>query len=342
KSIGIRIIGDSAPTLVSNDFLGNTDYGVENNNMSVTIQARGNNWDYSSGPYDPSDDRATGGLYNPNGQGDRVTDGVDYSDWELDLQPPAPNPMTWSAAPYASDQGSISMRAAAATDSTTPPVSYCFVGTSGSNSGWQPVADFTDAGLSPNTHYSYSVTARDSANTPNETEPSTEQGAYTLANIPGAPPVEVVALTSIEIVIDPNANPDHTEFAVRCTNLGTYATAAGDPAPDPMWLPLLQWNGRARFNNLPPGDQSFVVLARNGDSIETPPSPQSDPKRTSVPGDTNFDCVVNVLDMLLVRSMLSDDTTTGDNWRADLNNDGNINVLDMLVVRGALGSACGI
>ncbi|NQT19907.1 MAG: C10 family peptidase, partial [Planctomycetes bacterium] len=34
NSIGIRIMGDAAPTLVSNDFLGNTDYGVENNNMS--------------------------------------------------------------------------------------------------------------------------------------------------------------------------------------------------------------------------------------------------------------------------------------------------------------------
>ncbi len=58
----------------------NTLYGV-NNSVNVIVDAEHNWWGDSSGPYDPSNDTATGGLYNPNGQGDNVTDYVDYYPW---------------------------------------------------------------------------------------------------------------------------------------------------------------------------------------------------------------------------------------------------------------------
>ena len=49
------------------------------------MNAENNHWGDPTGPYDPSDDRSTGGFYNPNGQGDQVSDKVDYEPWIADL-----------------------------------------------------------------------------------------------------------------------------------------------------------------------------------------------------------------------------------------------------------------
>ncbi|MCD6448435.1 MAG: right-handed parallel beta-helix repeat-containing protein, partial [Thermoplasmata archaeon] len=58
----------------------NTIYGV-NNSATIVVDAEHNWWGDSSGPYDPSNDTLTGGLYNPSGKGDNVTDYVDYYPW---------------------------------------------------------------------------------------------------------------------------------------------------------------------------------------------------------------------------------------------------------------------
>ena len=39
--------------------------------------------------------------------------------------------------------------------------------------------------------------------------------------------------------------------------------------------------------------------------------------------------------------MKRQDTSTGDNWKADVNQDGLINVLDLIRVRNELGVRCG-
>ena len=57
-------------------------------------------------------------------------------------------------------------------------------------------------------------------------------------------------------------------------------------------------------------------------------------------GDVNDDCVVNILDMILVRNKLNEDPATDDNWKADINGDGAINILDLLGVRNELGARC--
>jgi hypothetical protein len=44
----------------------------------MLVSAHNNWWGDATGPLDASDDRATGGLYNPGGLGVPVTDGVDY------------------------------------------------------------------------------------------------------------------------------------------------------------------------------------------------------------------------------------------------------------------------
>ena len=60
----------------------------------------------------------------------------------------------------------------------------------------------------------------------------------------------------------------------------------------------------------------------------------------TIEGDTNFDCVINVLDMIFVRNKLNASVTVGDNWQADVNRDGSINVLDLIQVRNRLNTRC--
>lgn len=57
-----------------------------------------------------------------------------------------------------------------------------------------------------------------------------------------------------------------------------------------------------------------------------------------LPGDTNGDSTVNILDLIIVRNLLSNDPLIGDNWQADVNEDGKINILDLLLVRNRLGT----
>ncbi len=60
---------------------GNGSYGIENAVPTIVVDAENNWWGDATGPYDGSDDTGTGGLYNPGGLGDSVTDYVDYEPW---------------------------------------------------------------------------------------------------------------------------------------------------------------------------------------------------------------------------------------------------------------------
>ena len=48
----------------------------------MVVPAQNNWWGDPTGPRDTSDDRGSGGLYNPDGKGDRVTDRVNYVPWQ--------------------------------------------------------------------------------------------------------------------------------------------------------------------------------------------------------------------------------------------------------------------
>jgi len=80
-----------------------------------------------------------------------------------DTSPPEPDPMTWSAAPEATGEGTIVMTASTASDPSG--VEYYFEETSGNpgggDSGWQDDPSYTDSGLQAGTGYCYQVTARD-------------------------------------------------------------------------------------------------------------------------------------------------------------------------------------
>jgi len=63
----------SSPTINYNCIYGNDEYGVYNEDCSVTIDAENNWWGHETGPYHPET--------NPDGQGDAVSDCVDFEPW---------------------------------------------------------------------------------------------------------------------------------------------------------------------------------------------------------------------------------------------------------------------
>jgi parallel beta-helix repeat protein len=77
---GIFIEESSDGTYQGNTISGNQYYGMYYSG-EVTLLAINNNWGDPSGPFDASNDTATGGLYNPAGLGDGVSDNVDYDPW---------------------------------------------------------------------------------------------------------------------------------------------------------------------------------------------------------------------------------------------------------------------
>jgi len=69
---GLDLASGARPTLTCNDFEANQDYGIYNEQPSIMITAEGQWWNSISGPR-----HAT----NPSGNGDRVSDGVDFIPW---------------------------------------------------------------------------------------------------------------------------------------------------------------------------------------------------------------------------------------------------------------------
>jgi parallel beta-helix repeat protein len=67
--------GPPNPAIHWNNIHNNTEYGLYNDDPTITINATYNWWGHPSGPTHP---------LNPSGSGDRVSDFIDYSDWVTD------------------------------------------------------------------------------------------------------------------------------------------------------------------------------------------------------------------------------------------------------------------
>ncbi|ABW66173.1 right-handed parallel beta-helix repeat-containing protein [Desulfosudis oleivorans] len=78
---GLNVVGPSLPTVTGNVISGNSGSGMTAASVAAAVNASGNYWGDATGPYDPSDDSASGGWYNPDGNGDRVSDLVEYFPW---------------------------------------------------------------------------------------------------------------------------------------------------------------------------------------------------------------------------------------------------------------------
>ena len=106
---------------------------------------------------------------------------IEISGGPPDTTPPTPNPMTWLNAPAAVGSSSITMAATTASDASG--VEYLFTETSNNpgatSSAWQNSSAYTDTGLTANTLYTYTVTARDKSAAHNPTAASAPASATT-------------------------------------------------------------------------------------------------------------------------------------------------------------------
>ncbi len=228
-----------------------------------------------------------------------------------DLTPPTPDPMTFASPPSATSPTAITMTATQATDDT-PPIVYQFDFYSGGPGGtdryWGTSLTYTDYGLTPNTEYNYRCRARDSASPPNETGYSAIAGAYTLANVPGAPELTNVTTTTIDLNINPNNNPIYTTFAIVCTTLdpvwhGKFVNASGNPSDPEVWQEDTQWGTITILGLNPETAYSFQVKAQNGDNIETEYGRQSTETtlpEASIPTLSEWGMIVMALLLLAV------------------------------------------
>jgi len=79
NSSGIYTDSSSA-VLQGNSIANNLQWGLYYSGSTILV-ATNNNWGDASGPLDTSDDRASGGFYNPSGLGNKVSDHVLYYPW---------------------------------------------------------------------------------------------------------------------------------------------------------------------------------------------------------------------------------------------------------------------
>ncbi len=149
-----------------------------------------------------------------------------------------PTAPTFAVSPAAVNETSISMTATASTDLLSPPVQYYFTCTvgGGNDSGWQPGTSYTDTGLTPDTLYTYTVKARDSATVPNETAQSTGASATTDADTdpPTAPTFAIVpaAVDETSISMTSTVSTDLLSPPVQY-----YFTCAAGGGNDSGWQP---------------------------------------------------------------------------------------------------------
>ena len=132
----------------------------------------------------------------------------------------------------------------------------------------------------------------------------------------------------------------NTPGAIDGSNWPQAHALAGEPAPLPAGT---RQSMLLSLDPLPQGVRvHFAMIAADeaGNASGVSNSPFIDIPGGLI-GDTNRDCVVNIFDLIFIRSRLSQDVSTGDNWRADVNNDGNINVLDLITARNNLNRKCG-
>ena len=227
-----------------------------------------------------------------------------------DTTPPSPNPMTFSTAPYAVSESSISMIATTATDDT-PPIAYQFDfvsgGAGGTDSAWGGQI-YSDTGLDTNTLYTYRCRARDGADPNNITDYSANASAATLAVVPGAPVLSNATSNSMDLNTDEGANPAYTELAVQCTYTNPtdanwddqWVSAGGTPTGAEVWQADAGW-GTLTLTGMQPGTEyRFKIKARNLDGLETALGTSGYLSTTTAGyaiGDLNCDGDVNLFDI---------------------------------------------
>ena len=103
-----------------------------------------------------------------------------------------------------------------------------------------------------------------------------------------------------------------------CDDVTSPCINAGDPASD--------------YSQEPEPNGGRVNMGAYGNT------PEASKGKWILPGDANHDSMVNVLDLIVIRSLFMHDAGSGDNWHCDVNEDGQVNVLDLIYARNQMGT----
>jgi len=105
----------------------------------------------------------------------------------------------------------------------------------------------------------------------------------------------------------------------------------------PFAGPVVNHSALMELQSVIPGEQHLIIITSNATTYETEwPLPDE----IYPVGDTNQDCMVDLLDLVFVRNRLFMDPTDPANAPADVNEDGSIGLDDLIEVRNNLGAAC--
>jgi len=160
--------------------------------------------------------------------------------------------------------------------------------------------------------------------------------------------------------------PTSSEIGTGCTL--NWGTGQGESVPinsDPKFVSLGGWNGATfeigNYRLLPYSpciDKGTNTGAPSSDILNMGRPVDGDESGVSttdmgayemgafeihtwpIPGDATLNCVVNVLDLIQIRSKLGQNPSQGSNWRFDVNEDGRINILDLIFTRNRLNNQC--
>jgi hypothetical protein len=187
-----------------------------------------------------------------------------------DRQPPAPDPMSFSAPPAPLSSSSMTMTAILATDDESD-VEYFFdydeaVGGGGHDSAWQSSRTYVDTGLLANLPQSYRVKARDIAG--NETAYSGFESASTMIETPTLAPIVVAGQGSISII----TVQSFSWLTFGQSGLFFDSTTDGGDAGINEWI---QSTVDVAVGLDPDKRYSFRLKARNRDGVETAYSPEA-------------------------------------------------------------------
>ena len=168
---GLDAVGGRA-TIHNSIITRNEGTGVRNTNSSITVDATSNWWGDASGPFDDSN---ADSRINPDGQGDQVSDYVEYDPW-LDVAPGVGTPVAPrepdSTPPVISGVAVADVTTSSATltwttsESTSSVVEYgpsTAYGQQASAPGYVTAHTVTLIGLTPETTYHFRVLSTDPA-----------------------------------------------------------------------------------------------------------------------------------------------------------------------------------
>jgi len=133
------------------------------------------------------------------------------------------------------------------------------------------------------------------------------------------------------------ADPNNGDYHLKSEYGRCAATTKGEEAEtayDDITSPCIDaGDPGADYANEPMPNYGRVNMGAYGNTEEASKS------GWNIPGDTNDDCKVDILDMIPIRNDMGQPVDSS-NWKCDVTDDGQINILDMIFVRNCLYTAC--